>query len=202
MIDSKKLGGSRIGLLTDQLIIEDKNRVQRTVENRMELMITVIKRFSSQQEPSLSQLQEPGMQEGHDAKHDHRAAQQDEARLAAKTDQHRCGESDRSTGDACCGNPERRNRTQRRNTFKSMNWGSHDFTFCPTLSEGSVDVPIVPPLPLTLSQKRHKAPAPRHGDLQWFFGPSGRLDHTIREQAQILCHSHPNHFHYAESVRR
>jgi hypothetical protein len=86
MIDSKKPGGSRIGFLTNQLVIEDKNLVQRAVENRVELMITVIKRFSGQQEPSLSQLQESGMQEGHDAKHDHRAAQQDEARLAAKTD--------------------------------------------------------------------------------------------------------------------
>jgi hypothetical protein len=73
------------------------------------------------------------MQEGHDAKHDHRAAQQHRVRLAAKTDQHRHGESDRSTGDAGCDNPEWRNSAQRRNTLKSMNWGSHEFTFCPTL---------------------------------------------------------------------
>jgi len=46
MIDSKKPGGSRIGFLTNQLVIEDKNRVQRTVENRMELMITVIEGLS------------------------------------------------------------------------------------------------------------------------------------------------------------
>jgi len=78
MIDPKKPGGSRIGFLTNQLVIKDENRVQRAVEDRMELMITVIKRFSGEQEP--------GMQEGHDAKHDHCAAQQDEARLAAKTD--------------------------------------------------------------------------------------------------------------------
>jgi hypothetical protein len=62
MIDSKKPGGSRIGFLTNQLVIEDKNRVQRAVENRMELIITAIKRFSGEQEPGLSQLQEPGMQ--------------------------------------------------------------------------------------------------------------------------------------------
>ena len=86
MIDPKKPGGSRIGFLTNQPVIEDKNCVQRTVENRMELIITTIKRFSGEQEPGLSQLQEPGVQEGHDAKHDHCAAQQDEARLAAKTD--------------------------------------------------------------------------------------------------------------------
>jgi hypothetical protein len=133
MIDSKKPGGSRIGFLTNQLVIEDKNRVQRTVENRMELIITAIKRFSGEQEPGLSQLQEPGMQEGHDAKHDRRAAQQDEAGLAAITRQHRYGESDRSTGDACCGNSKWRNPAQRWNTLKSMIWGSHDFTFRPTL---------------------------------------------------------------------